>query len=172
MTPSIEIGGVHDSHIRRDRYDEIAGPTDPAADLRLGIMHSPEPEVLDRFADDGFDLLLAGHTHGGQICLPGTGALVTNCGIPRSMASGLHRYPADAAMARRPGYVERYLRDARIAVPGPIRGCRGEGRSRPHQFLRDGRRSGRLRQRWVSRFVHYGISRLRPFSQQPRWDVY
>jgi len=90
----IEIGGVHDSHIRRDRYDEIAGATDPAADLRLGVMHSPEPEVIDRFADDGFDLILAGHTHGGQVCFPGTGALVTNCGIPRSMASGLHRYPA------------------------------------------------------------------------------
>jgi predicted MPP superfamily phosphohydrolase len=90
----IEVGGVHDSHIRRDRYEAIAGPADPAADLRLGVMHSPEPDVLDRFADDGFNLLLAGHTHGGQICLPGTGALVTNCGIPRTMASGLHRYPA------------------------------------------------------------------------------
>jgi uncharacterized protein len=90
----IEVGGVHDSHIYRDRYEEIAGPTDPGADLRLGVMHSPEPSVLDLFADDGFNLLLAGHTHGGQVRLPGTGALVTNCGIPRSMASGLHRYPA------------------------------------------------------------------------------
>jgi len=90
----IEVGGVHDSHIHRDRYEEIAGATDSAADLRLGVMHSPEPLVLDLFADDGFNLLLAGHTHGGQVRLPGTGALVTNCGIPRSMASGLHRYPA------------------------------------------------------------------------------
>jgi predicted MPP superfamily phosphohydrolase len=90
----VEIGGVHDSHISRDRYDQIAGPADPAADLRLGVMHSPEPAILDLFADDGFNLLLAGHTHGGQIRLPGSGALVTNCGIPRSMASGLHRYPA------------------------------------------------------------------------------
>jgi uncharacterized protein len=90
----IEVGGVHDSHIARDRYAHIAGPADPAADLRLGVVHSPEPSVLDRFADDGFNLLLAGHTHGGQLRLPGSGALVTNCGIPRSMASGLHRYPA------------------------------------------------------------------------------
>jgi predicted MPP superfamily phosphohydrolase len=90
----IEVGGVHDSHIGRDRYDEIAGPADQAADLRLGVLHSPEPSVLDRFADDGFDLLLAGHTHGGQVRLPGSGALVTNCGIPRSLASGLHRYRA------------------------------------------------------------------------------
>jgi uncharacterized protein len=90
----IEVGGVHDSHIARDRYEQIAGPTDPAADVRLGVLHSPEPLVLDRFADDGYNLLLAGHTHGGQLRLPGSGALVTNCGIPRSMASGLHRYPA------------------------------------------------------------------------------
>jgi predicted MPP superfamily phosphohydrolase len=53
--------------------------------------------VLDRFAADGFDLLLAGHTHGGQVCLPWFGAMVTNCGIERSRVSGLHRHPAEAA---------------------------------------------------------------------------
>jgi uncharacterized protein len=90
----IEVGGVHDSHIDRDRYHEIAGPTDPAADLRLGVMHSPEPRIMDQFAADGYDLLLAGHTHGGQVCLPGYGTLVTNCGIDRERASGLHRHPA------------------------------------------------------------------------------
>jgi uncharacterized protein len=90
----IEVGGLHDSHTDRDRYDHITGPTDPAADLRLGVMHSPEPRNLDRFAADGYDLLLAGHTHGGQVCLPFYGALVTNCGIDRQRASGLHRHPA------------------------------------------------------------------------------
>ena len=48
-------------------------------------------------AADGFDLLLAGHTHGGQVCVPGFGALVTNCGLPRSMAKGLHRWPGSDA---------------------------------------------------------------------------
>jgi uncharacterized protein len=91
----IEVAGVHDSHIHADRYDRVAVPADPAADLRLGVLHSPEPAVLDRFAADGFDLLLAGHTHGGQMRLPGTGALVTNCGIDRARASGLHHHPAD-----------------------------------------------------------------------------
>jgi predicted MPP superfamily phosphohydrolase len=89
----IEVGGVHDSHIKRDRYEEIAGPTDPTADLRLGVLHSPEPRVMDQFAADGYDLLLAGHTHGGQVCLPGVGTLVTNCGIDRERASGLSRHP-------------------------------------------------------------------------------
>jgi predicted MPP superfamily phosphohydrolase len=90
----IEVAGVHDSHVGRDRYDEVAGTADPAADLRLGVLHSPEPIVLERFAADGFNLLLAGHTHGGQVCVPGYGALVTNCGISTDMVSGLHRYPA------------------------------------------------------------------------------
>lgn len=90
----VEVAGVHDSHIDRDRYDQIAGPADPNADLRLGIMHSPEPYVLDQFVADGYDLLLAGHTHGGQVCLPLRGALVTNCGIEPARARGLHRHPA------------------------------------------------------------------------------
>lgn len=91
----LALAGVHDSHVRRDRYDRVAGPADPAADLRVGVMHSPEPRLLDRFVADGYELLLAGHTHGGQLCLPGVGTLVTNCGIDRDRARGLHRHPAD-----------------------------------------------------------------------------
>ena len=90
----IAVAGVHDAHIKRDRYAQVAGPADPAADLRLAVMHSPEPRVLDQFAADGYELLLAGHTHGGQLCLPGYGTIVTNCGIDRQRARGLHRYPA------------------------------------------------------------------------------
>jgi uncharacterized protein len=90
----IEVAGVHDSHISRDRYDQIAGPADQTADLRLGVMHSPEPAVMDRFVADGFDLLLAGHTHGGQVCLPVYGTIVTNCGIDRDRARGLHQHPS------------------------------------------------------------------------------
>jgi predicted MPP superfamily phosphohydrolase len=90
----IEVAGVHDSHVNLDRYDQVGGTADQRADLRLAIMHSPEPAVLDAFAADRFDLLLAGHTHGGQVCLPWFGALVTNCGIDRARASGLHRHPA------------------------------------------------------------------------------
>jgi predicted MPP superfamily phosphohydrolase len=56
-------------------------------------MHSPEPRLLDQFEADGYELLLAGHTHGGQLRLPFYGALVTNCGIERERVSGLHRHP-------------------------------------------------------------------------------
>ncbi|WP_344914729.1 metallophosphoesterase [Streptosporangium oxazolinicum] len=88
----VAVGGIHDSHINLDRYDLIAGPAPAAADLRLGVMHSPEPRNLTRFAADGYQLLLAGHTHGGQLCVPFYGALVTNCGIDRARVKGMSRH--------------------------------------------------------------------------------
>ena len=91
----VALAGVHDAHIMKDRYDLVAGRADPSAALRIGVMHSPEPRVLDQFAADGYELMLAGHTHGGQLCLPLYGTLVTNCGIDRERARGLHRHPVD-----------------------------------------------------------------------------
>ncbi len=92
----LEVAGVDDSHIDLDRYDAVAGQVDPAADLHLGVLHSPEPRLLDRFAGDGYRLLLAGHTHGGQLRVPLYGALVTNCGLHRSRARGLSRWGTGA----------------------------------------------------------------------------
>jgi predicted MPP superfamily phosphohydrolase len=89
----IEAVGVDDPHIDRDDYPVVAGPPAPQSELTLGVTHSPEPRVLDLMAGDGFQLLLAGHTHGGQVCVPFVGALTTNCELPRSMAKGLHRWP-------------------------------------------------------------------------------
>ena len=88
----IGVVGVDDPHLSLDRYDSVSGPM--TADLRLGLTHSPEPRVLDAMAADGVDLVLAGHTHGGQLRLPGYGALVTNCGIDRSRARGASRWGA------------------------------------------------------------------------------
>lgn len=90
---TIELVGVDDPHIGRDDYQLVSGLVSPSADLSIGVTHSPEPRVLDEMATDGFELLLAGHTHGGQVCVPFVGALVTNCDLPRSMAKGLHRWP-------------------------------------------------------------------------------
>ena len=89
----IIAAGVDDPHLRRDRYAEIAGRPAPAT-LRLGVTHSPEPRVLDAFAADGYDLVLAGHTHGGQLRVPGYGAIVTNCALDRSRARGASRWGA------------------------------------------------------------------------------
>nr|WP_221378192.1 metallophosphoesterase [Actinoplanes polyasparticus] len=94
---SIELAGVDDPHINRDQYDTVAGPINPGADLHLGVTHTPASRVLNAMAADGFDLLLAGHTHGGQVCVPFYGALTTNCDLPHRMAKGLHRWPGSDA---------------------------------------------------------------------------
>ncbi len=88
----IEFVGVDDPHIRRDRYHLVAGEVDPAADLAIGVLHAPYTHVLDRMVADGFPLIIAGHTHGGQLCVPFYGALVTNCDLDRKRARGLSRY--------------------------------------------------------------------------------
>ncbi|OMQ14948.1 metallophosphoesterase [Modestobacter sp. VKM Ac-2676] len=88
----IAFAGVDDPHLKLDRYDDVAGAADRTADVRIGLVHSPEPRVLDRFAADGYDLLLCGHTHGGQLRVPLYGALVTNCGIDREHVRWLHRW--------------------------------------------------------------------------------
>jgi uncharacterized protein len=85
----IELVGTDDGHIKADRYPEVAGPADPSADLSLGITHAPYRRILDPMVADGLDLVLAGHTHGGQLCVPFLGALVTNCDLPRRQAKGL-----------------------------------------------------------------------------------
>ncbi len=94
---TVDLIGVDDPHVGRDDYAAVSGPATPAADVHIGLTHSPEPEILHRMAADGFTLLLAGHTHGGQVRVPGVGALVTNCGLDRRMARGLHRWPGSAA---------------------------------------------------------------------------
>lgn len=95
----LAFGGVDDPHLSYDRYDELGGPADADADVRLGVTHAPYLRVLDAFARDGYDAILAGHTHGGQVCLPGGRALATNCDLEPARVKGLHRHPA----ASRPG---------------------------------------------------------------------
>ncbi|NYD43646.1 metallophosphoesterase [Nocardioides panaciterrulae] len=93
----IAFAGVDDPHLGYDRLEEVAGPADPEADLRLAVAHAPYLRVLDRFAGDGYDAIIAGHTHGGQVCLPGRGALTTNCDLEPARVKGLHRHPAASA---------------------------------------------------------------------------
>jgi predicted MPP superfamily phosphohydrolase len=89
---NVELAGVSDAHLFADHYERVAGPVH--SDVAIGLSHSPEPRVVDAFAADGFSLVMSGHTHGGQLRVPGYGALVTNCGLERKRARGLSRWPA------------------------------------------------------------------------------
>jgi len=83
----IDVVGLDDPHLRRDDIS-VASPRNGEG-FRLGVVHSPD--AAPALAKLGYDLIVCGHTHGGQIRVPGVGALVTNSTLPRSMARGLHR---------------------------------------------------------------------------------
>ncbi|WP_309106705.1 metallophosphoesterase [Arthrobacter sp.] len=88
-----DFSGVDDPHLGLERYAGWPRGTknqDITPHLRVGVIHAPYQRVLDHFTEDGADLLLAGHTHGGQICIPGYGALVANCDLPTWRAKGLN----------------------------------------------------------------------------------
>jgi predicted MPP superfamily phosphohydrolase len=91
------FAGVDDPHLRYDDLQAVRGPADPSADVRVAVAHAPYLRVLDQFAADGYDAIVAGHTHGGQVCVPFVGALTTNCDLEPARVKGLHRHPADSA---------------------------------------------------------------------------
>jgi predicted MPP superfamily phosphohydrolase len=95
----LALVGVDDPHLGYDDLAAVGGPAPTDADLRIAVTHAPYLRVLDQFADEGWDIVMAGHTHGGQLCLPGGRALVTNCDLEPERARGLHRHPATS----RPG---------------------------------------------------------------------
>lgn len=92
----LELRGTGDAHESRDHYSAVAGPPKPGT-IPLGVTHAPYRRVLDAMARDGVRLILAGHTHGGQVCVPGYGALTSNCDLPARLAKGLHRHSAGDA---------------------------------------------------------------------------
>ena len=96
---AIAFAGVDDPHLHYDDLPAVAGLAAVDADLRLAVTHAPYLRVLDQFATDGYDAIIAGHTHGGQLRLPFYGALVTNCDLDTKRARGLHRHQATS----RPG---------------------------------------------------------------------
>lgn len=91
---TVEVRGTKDAHLDQDDYSRVAGPRDPEADVSLFVTHAPYQRLLNAATADGVDLLLAGHTHGGQVCVPGYGALTTNCDLENHRAKGLspHHY--------------------------------------------------------------------------------
>jgi predicted MPP superfamily phosphohydrolase len=92
--------GTDDAHLHLDRYAEVAGPVDRSAvDVAIGVTHAPYRRVIDAMAYDGHDLIIAGHTHGGQVCIPGYGALVTNCDLDTPRVKGLSQHSAGGRTA-------------------------------------------------------------------------
>lgn len=92
-TAGLQLGflGLDDPH---EDLDDLASLPKQAqavvdADLVLGVAHAPYLRVIEAFARAGAAMTFAGHTHGGQICLPGQKALVANCDLPTKYASGL-----------------------------------------------------------------------------------
>jgi predicted MPP superfamily phosphohydrolase len=90
----VALTGLDDPHIKRDRYGQVAGGPDDDADLSLAVVHAPYLRVLDAFTADRYPLILAGHTHGGQLCVPFYGALVTNCDLDTERVKGLSTHRA------------------------------------------------------------------------------
>lgn len=86
----ITLVGVDDPH---REFDDFPADDGVRGRLHLGVSHAPYARILDEFLLDGCHLAFAGHTHGGQVCVPGYGALVTNCDMPRWRASGLQAWP-------------------------------------------------------------------------------
>jgi len=58
-------------------------------DVHIAVSHAPYLAAIDAFNDAEIPVLFAGHTHGGQVCIPGYGAIVTNCDLPTKAAKGL-----------------------------------------------------------------------------------
>ena len=87
----INFVGVDDAHDGLDDLTSLPSGQTLAddSDLVIGVSHAPYLRVIDAMGEAGVDVLFAGHTHGGQVCIPGFGALVTNCDLPRKNAKGI-----------------------------------------------------------------------------------
>lgn len=86
----VSFVGVDDPHIG---LDEMPAATADRAALHVAVAHAPYKRVLRDFVADGAHIIFAGHTHGGQVCVPGWGALVTNCDLDTRRAKGLSGWP-------------------------------------------------------------------------------
>lgn len=93
---SVAVGGIDDPHMPDTVLPpvEVLRPTAEDAVLTLGLVHAPYTAALDLLVETGHDLLLSGHTHGGQVRFPPIGAVIANCDLPLDQIRGLSRYRA------------------------------------------------------------------------------
>lgn len=100
------VSGMEDPH-RQGWQPPAAASLEPdrpvtGLDLHLGLVHAPYTTAVSMLTSIGSDVVLAGHTHGGQVRLPGVGALVGNCDLPLDRVRGLSRWD-DAWLHVTPG---------------------------------------------------------------------
>lgn len=95
----LELVGTDDAHLGLDDYASVSAPAATDAALTIGVTHAPYQRVLDAMTVDGARLLIAGHTHGGQLQVPGYGALVTNCDLDTGRVAGVSRWWPGAGSA-------------------------------------------------------------------------
>ena len=99
----VAVGGIDDPHLSTT----VVPPPDrvrPDEDgvLRLGLVHAPYTAALDVLVDAGHEVLMSGHTHGGQVRFPPIGAVVANCDLPLDQVRGASTYRG-AALHVSPG---------------------------------------------------------------------
>ncbi|WOJ90657.1 metallophosphoesterase family protein [Methylocapsa polymorpha] len=86
----IHLAGIDDAHFFRVDNIEKAAADIPPDEFAILLSHTPE--IYRQAAHAGFDALLAGHTHGGQICLPGSIPITLDSALPRAFGAGRWRY--------------------------------------------------------------------------------
>lgn len=86
----IHLAGIDDAHFYE--AGDIAKAVSQVADGEFSILLSHTPEVYREAAHAGIDLMLSGHTHGGQLCLPGSIAITLEAKLPRRMGAGAWRH--------------------------------------------------------------------------------
>jgi predicted MPP superfamily phosphohydrolase len=84
------LAGIDDPHYYR--ADNLEKAADPIPDGAISILLAHSPEIYQHAAHADFNVMLCGHTHGGQICLPGGLPLMCNASCPRAICSGAWGY--------------------------------------------------------------------------------
>ncbi len=87
---SVYLAGVDDAHFYR--ADNIEKAVKGIPEECVSILLSHTPEIYRQAAHAGFDLMLSGHTHGGQICLPGGVPIMLEAKLPRALGAGPWRH--------------------------------------------------------------------------------
>jgi predicted MPP superfamily phosphohydrolase len=86
----IYLAGIDDAHFFRMDNIEKSALSIPRGEFSILLSHTPE--VYRQAAHANFDLMLSGHTHGGQICLPGSIPIKLEAVLPRRMGAGPWQY--------------------------------------------------------------------------------